>query len=400
MSMKIETVWSTAADTGSSVRGAYGELRDRLGQAPDWLVVYASVKHSSTVLLETLSDLAPGVPLQGGTTCLGVMTAEGFHSANGVGLGLFGVSDPEGDYGVGAAEIGSDPRKAGADAIQQAIERAGRTGEPRDMVWLSGAPGSEERVLRGIQDVIGPDVPIAGGSTADNTVEGNWLQFANGAVYRDAVVVSALYCSVPIHLAFHSGYSPTRQVGTVTRARGRTVYEIDGRPAAEVYNEWTGGVIGDFLEGGNVLAVTTLNPLGRVVGQVGSMPYYRLAHPDAVVSGGALSLFSDADAGDQFVHMTGTHESLVARAGNVAQSALDIGRIGAKQVCGALVVYCAGCMLTVQDRMDQVSTQVSDALGGKPFLGTFTFGEQGSFIGGENRHGNLMISVVVFESGA
>ena len=56
-------------------------------------------------------------------------------------------------------------------------------------------------------------------------------------------------------------------------------------------------------------------------------------------------------------------------------------------------------MLTVQDQMDQVATEVRDALGGKPFIGAFTFGEQGCFIGGENHHGNLMISVVVFEQG-
>jgi len=34
------------------------------------------------------------------------------------------------------------------------------------------------------------------------------------------------------------------------------------------------------------------------------------------------------------------------------------------------------------------------ALGGRPFLGNFTFGEQGAFLDKQNRHGNLMISVV------
>ena len=63
---------------------------------------------------------------------------------------------------------------------------------------------------------------------------------------------------------------------------------------------------------------------------------------------------------------------------------------------GALVIYCAGCMLTVQDRMGEVAQGVCQVLGDKPFLGSFTFGEQGCFIGGSNHHGNLMISVVVF----
>jgi hypothetical protein len=41
---------------------------------------------------------------------------------------------------------------------------------------------------------------------------------------------------------------------------------------------------------------------------------------------------------------------------------------------------------------------LSASVGGKPFLGAFTFGEQGCFVGGENRHGNLMIATLVFGS--
>ena len=97
--------------------------------------------------------------------------------------------------------------------------------------------------------------------------------------------------------------------------------------------------------------------------------------------------------------MSGTRSSLISRAGRVARAALGAGNLTPDQICGALVIYCAGCMLTIQDQMDEVAAEVRDALGGKPFIGAFTFGEQGCFIGGENHHGNLMISVVVFEKG-
>jgi hypothetical protein len=64
-------------------------------------------------------------------------------------------------------------------------------------------------------------------------------------------------------------------------------------------------------------------------------------------------------------------------------------------VVGALVVYCAGCMLTVGGRMSEVPEQLDAALNA-PFLGVFTFGEQGRLGAAANRHGNLMISVVAF----
>ena len=41
-------------------------------------------------------------------------------------------------------------------------------------------------------------------------------------------------------------------------------------------------------------------------------------------------------------------------------------------------------MLAVQEEMDGVVQQMRAALGDAPFLGTFTFGEQGCFVGGDN----------------
>ncbi|MBF0256402.1 MAG: FIST C-terminal domain-containing protein, partial [Gammaproteobacteria bacterium] len=230
-----------------------------------------------------------------------------------------------------------------------------------------------------------------------NTVEGHWVLAAWQQLFSNAVVVSVLFPSVATAFAFHSGYSPTAVSGKATRAEGRVLHEIDGRAAADVYNEWTqGAVAGALAEGGNVLASTTLHPLGRVVGSVGGVDYFRLSHPDSLTADHAITLFSDIEEGDELVLMEGSVDSLVSRAGRVAQSALDAGKMSAEDISGALVVYCAGCMLTVQSEMDRVVEGLNQTLSGAPFLGNFTFGEQGCFVGGENRHGNLMISVVVF----
>ena len=47
--------------------------------------------------------------------------------------------------------------------------------------------------------------------------------------------------------------------------------------------------------------------------------------------------------------------------------------------------------------MPEVARQFRDALGGKPFLGLHTFGEQGCPYLGDNRHANLMMSMILFE---
>lgn len=76
-----------------------------------------------------------------------------------------------------------------------------------------------------------------------------------------------------------SGYLPTNKKGIITKAQGRTIYEIDGKPAAIVYNEWTDGAISEYLEkGGIILAPTTLKPIGRIIGEVMGIKNYLLSH--------------------------------------------------------------------------------------------------------------------------
>ena len=265
------------------------------------------------------------------------------------------------------------------------------------MIWITQAPGQEEQVLQGLLDFVGPHVPIGGGSSSDDLAGGGWLQFTNEAVFTNAVVVAVLFTSRGVIFSCHSGYEPTQFKATVTKGGGRTISELGGRPAAQVYNEWSGGTITSALaEGGQVLMKTTLSPLGRVVGKTGEIPYFQLSHPNQVTADGSMTVFSDVAVGDEMFLMCGSPESLVSRVGRVARflrrpSGED------HQIVGAIVIYCAGCMLTIQDRMTEVVSTIRTDLGDEvPFLGVFTLGEQGCFLGGENRHGNLMISVLAF----
>lgn len=139
--------------------------------------------------------------------------------------------------------------------------------------------------------------------------------------------------------------------------------------------------------------------MGREVGQIGQVPYHLLAHPAVVHSDGRLDLFADLHMGQEVCLMTATADRLIQRAGQIA--ALAHGRLEAQYPdgqppSGALMIYCGGCMLSVRDRMDEVAATVSDALPECPFLGVFSFGEQGETMGGTSEHGNLMISCIVF----
>jgi hypothetical protein len=202
-----------------------------------------------------------------------------------------------------------------------------------------------------------------------------------------------------VSFAYHNGYAPTEHSGVVTRSEGRRLIEIDNRPAGEVYDQWTGGQT--LPENAadvpvSILSESTFTPLGRYLDSVGEVPYFLLAHPATLNTDGSIELFADVSEGDRLTLMQGSVNSLTERAGKVANLAMRVGEMDPSQIEGALVVYCGGCMLAVQDSMDAVVSGVNEALKGAPFLGVFTFGEQGMVMDGQNRHGNLMISCIVF----
>jgi hypothetical protein len=395
--MQIRTAHSSACDASRAVDECLAALDVTDAGTLSWLHVFHTEAYPAEVVRARLVWKRDGVPLHGGTTCAGVMTERGFHGNNGRAMGMFAISDPAGSYGIGAVRIGADPSAASASALEAALADAGRPGEVPMLVWMNAAPGCEERLIEGIEAVIGRDVPIAGGSTADNGVHGHWRQMTRDGVFGDAVVISVFFPSVEIACAFQSGYDSTDHAGRVTAASGRTLQEIDHRPAAAVYDEWTSGTIsGALVQGGTVLAETSLFPLGRELGQVGGVAFFKLSHPEQVTAEGGLRLFTDIAEGEEIVLMTGSRDSLISRAGRVVRAAIAAGGFDAEHIAGALVIYCAGCMLTVREDMAKVAGEVGLALGGSPFLGIYTFGEQGCAVTRDNSHGNLMISVVVF----
>jgi len=362
------------------------------GRAPSLTILSGNHTQFDKHALAKLSDRCP--TLLAGSSCLGVMTQAGMAQGEGTGLGLFALYDDDGAYGIGSAAVGDDPRQAGYAALEAALEDVNRSWQTPDLVWCIMPPGKEEETVAGMTDLIGASVPIIGGSVADNQINGDWVQYVEGELFHDRVVVAAFFPSGSIGYSFSSGYMPDALSAMVTRVEGRHLLELDGEPAADVYNRWTQGLLNGITPGSSILMHSTVNPLGRLINESDGYSEYLLSHPAELTAERGLQLFTEVKEGERLYLMHGSMDSLISRAGRVADTArqlLDEGH----QPAGALLVYCAGCMLTVADRMPEVVESINQEFK-YPYLGSFTFGEQGCFLDRTNRHGNLMISAVVF----
>lgn len=359
-------------------------------------VVYATVDLDLADFQRQLSRGLPGVPFIGASSCAKVATDAGLV---GPGVGAIWFTGDGFHFGVAADERLGDSEALGRQLLSDAVDAAGITASETRFVIVHTTPGQEERFIRGVYGQLDSTVPIIGGSAADNDISGKWSIFSNHQHATDGAVVAVCDWPWKMGLSFQSGYLVTKQRGVVTRADERSIREIDHRPAAEVYNEWLDGALDDYLQsGGNVLEATTLSPLGVPRGQVGGLDAYVLVHPEQVLANHSLTTFADVQIGDTVAVMRSTRKALIQRGGKVANWALEREGLRPENLAGGLIIYCAGCMLAIQQELDQMLSGVQQVVQKAPFVMPFTFGELGCVYPRRYDHGNLMLGVLMLST--
>ena len=160
---------------------------------------------------------------------------------------------------AGSPKTNDDARTIGRKLATKAVKEANCIEKP-SYVFVSASPKEEEEYLKGIADVIG-DVPVFGGSAADNTVEGKWSLLYNGEAFADGCVMALIYADTEIKNLYTGNYVETKDAGLITEVKDkRTLVSINGKPALDVYADWTGKKIEDMM-GNNLLTETIFNPL-------------------------------------------------------------------------------------------------------------------------------------------
>lgn len=385
--MKIISSQSQADTAPQRITELLAPLKEESSR-PSLVMAWANIDCLDEVLAEALMDVSDNVMLA--SSCRGAMTQAGVCS----GAGLLAFYDEQGAYGIGHCALGSNPEHSGYQALQAAIDASGQSWQSPDVIWCSMPPGQEEAVIEGMRQLVGDATPIIGGSTGDNDVTGDWIQLSDKKLVNDHIVVVAMYPSQGVGISFSSGYTPTELSAEVTKAEGREVIELNGRPAVDVYKSWVPGLLESADDEKSLLYITTYNSIGRVVANTDGIDQYVLSHLSSITQRGGFTTLSKITEGERIFLMSGSPDSLVIRGAKVMDTAQQLLPPDVKPA-GAIMVYCAGCMMALGDDIHHVPTEINNIFN-SPYLGAFTFGEQGCFSDRSNRHGNLMISSVVF----
>ena len=254
-----------------------------------------------------------------------------------------------------------DSRRAGA-ALGEQLDRPELAGV---LVLSDGLHVNGSELVRGITGRLGPQVSVTGGLAGDgDRFEHTWT-LVDGSPLEGRVTAVGFYGeSVCIHHGSQGGWDIFGPERLITRSHGNVLYELDGRPALQLYKRY----LGDLAEG--LPATGLLFPLAvRQAPEDRFLVRTILAVDEAEQS---LTFAGDVPTGKRAQLMQANFDRLIGGAEQAAQQARN-GDLGPVL---SIAISCVGRRLVLGDRTEEeVEATVAWLPPGSHQVGFYSYGE-------------------------
>ena len=317
--------------------------------------------------LDPVGAAAAAAGAGAGTPVLG-MTGNGAIGHDGaIEVGCSGLAFAAGTpIGIGiSCDAGRDLRGAARSATAEAFDGIDPGLERTVLLFIDTRSGDQMEAVAGAYAVAGPSVPLVGGGAGGPAP----AQFHGGGAHQDSVVAIAIGSERHAGVGQAHGCRFRGAPSIATRTSGRILYELDGRPAVEVYLERHGLPGADLgTEAFGALAVT--HPLAQPELNGSS----RLRHVLGRGPEGGLELSTHIPANAAIDFTQQSPEDIVESSGRAVRNALARAEAPPR---AALIFDCAGRKRAVADSLAHEVDGITAAFGGRPppFAGLFSHGE-------------------------
>lgn len=287
------------------------DAADRAGEAQHKIaVVFASSHYSQLDMLHGINDTLHGIPVIGCSSA-GAITSEGVKE-DAVAVLVLG-SDTATFFPVKTEKISASMRSAGV-AFASAL-KATAGGDPKGALIFSDAlSGNGTELVRGVLQGMGEGFPLAGAAAGDDMAFKKTFQYYNTEALTDSAVGIGISGDASFISAAGHGWHPIGVPRTVTKAKGTTLIELDGKPAFSIYQDYFEEQANDFKQALSLPAVTY--PLGmRTAGIEGWM----IRVPLVVNPDGSIVCGAEVMEGSEIRLMIGTPESSLTAAEQTAK---------------------------------------------------------------------------------
>lgn len=122
--------------------------------------------------------------------------------------------------------------------------------------------GDGAAIVRGFQKVLGSRFPIVGGAPGDDFNFKKTYQYQDEKVISGGISAVGLSGDTVMNVRIGHGWKPVGLPVTITRAKGTTVYEINDKPAIDLYKDYFGVEHAAALEHEALAQIAIKSPLG------------------------------------------------------------------------------------------------------------------------------------------
>lgn len=399
MTTKMATAFAEGQDSREVAAKAAQTALERLhGDKPVLAVVYSSIAYDPEQVASQISETLGG-PVVVGTTSAGEFTEERVGTG-GIVVGVLASDSIKPFVGTGSG-LRRDVEKATQEATSQLPTVIEGFPHRCALVFFDGLAGVGEEVAALVSTALGTDIPIAGGAAADDFKMSKTYVFCNNKAIHDAVSVCLLASKTPLQADVRHGHHPITDAMTITKAKGNVLYEIDGRPAWDVWKERTRGAASAL--GIDVERLNTSTEIGKFfanyeLGLTTGKDSYKVRWPSGVNEDGSINFTCAIAEGSVFRIMDGSKlDDLIEAAGKATRLAIDRAvQNGGGECAGAFVFECAVRAVMLQERFDEEVETIKGGLGALPLVGAELYGElcmnPGSFSG---YHNTTTVALVV-----
>ncbi len=239
---------------------AIAEATQGWGDTLDLLVVYCSTSQDAGGIAAALADKYPGVPMVGCSTTGEHLSGKHFRGS----VVVAGLADTNVRWSTGTIEgldeLDETVAESCASSMFDHLEVDRNEFDPSDffcLCFMDGLSAKEESISALMADAL-DGVALVGGSAGDDLNFKKTEVICDGRAFSGGASFVLAHSKVPFKIIKHQHFTTTAQSIVITKAdtASRTVFEIDGYPAAERYSQAI-GVDQDKLSGDD----SFLNPI-------------------------------------------------------------------------------------------------------------------------------------------
>lgn len=343
-------------------------------------IVFASAQYNQYRLFAGIREVLPKIPITG-CTAASIITPEG-PIENGIIIGILSSDPSTFQYSLGLGRnVSGDAREAGYQTARIAfdnfkklpLKKKYKVNRKSFIIFPDGVSGNGANILRGCQEVLGSNFPIAGGSAGDAYMFQKTYQYFPKGVTSGAVVGILIGGNINLGIGIRHGWKPLGKFRKVTKVDGNIVQEIDNRPALSIYEDYFGQET-KILKGGPLSMIGMLYPIGAIISEEGEQEYL-LRSPFNIGKKGELICAAEIPEGSKIRLMIGNRSEVVMA---TREAAIDALKSLNKNEVNFMMVFSSIARKRLLGRSYYKEIKaITDIIGKEvPLIGFYSYGEQ------------------------